>query len=60
VSITWGPGLGWYMSFVAFVILLIGLFLLFRYRTDPPEPVPVSTPAAAPAAAAPQTTPPSP
>jgi hypothetical protein len=44
---------------VAFVILLIGLIFLFRYRTDPPEPAPVSTPAAAPPAAAPQTTPPS-
>jgi len=54
VNLTWGPGMGWYLSFAAFVILLIGLLFLFRYRKDPPEPVPVSTPA--PAAGAPQTT----
>jgi len=59
VNLSWGAGVGWYLSFVAFVILLIGLIFLFRYRTDPPEPAPVSTPAAAPAAGAPQTTPPS-
>ena len=52
-SITWGPGVGWYLSFGAFVVLLIGLIILLRYRQDPPEPVPVSTPAPAPAATAP-------
>lgn len=55
-NFSWGPGLGWYLSFAAFAILLVGLILLLRYRKDPPEPAPVSTPSPAPAAATPQTT----
>jgi len=57
IDLTWGPGSGWYVSFVSFVILLIGLVLLLRYRKDPPEPAPVSTPAPTPGAAAPQSAP---
>ena len=45
VSLTWGAGTGWYLSFVAFVILLIGVIMLFLYRKDPAEPAPVAAPA---------------
>lgn len=45
VNLSWGPAIGWYLSFVAFVILLIGIILLSRYRKDP-EPAPVAVPAA--------------
>ncbi|HYA57410.1 MAG TPA: hypothetical protein VEH57_02975 [Thermoplasmata archaeon] len=51
ISQTWGAGSGWYVSIAAFVILLVGIFLLFIWRRDPPEPVPVAAPAAAPGAA---------
>lgn len=60
VKLTWGPALGWYVSFVAFVILLVGVAFLFRNRRDPPEPspvavsVPVPTPAPQSAQAVPE------
>jgi len=56
VNFTWGPGIGWYLSFVAFVILLIGVIFLLRYRMDPAEPAPVAAPAPG---GSPQMTPPS-
>jgi hypothetical protein len=44
-SFTWGPGLGWYLSFGAFAVLLVGLILYAKNRRDPPEPLaPVPTP----------------
>ena len=52
ITFTWGPGIGWYLSFVAFVILLIGVVFLFLYRKDPASPAPVSAPAAEAAPAA--------
>jgi len=45
VKTTWGPAIGWYLSFGAFVILLIGMILLWRYRKDPAEPAPTTVPA---------------
>ena len=45
VSLDWGPGVGWYLAIVAFVILLVGVILLFLYRKDPAEPAPVAAPA---------------
>jgi hypothetical protein len=47
ISTTWGPAIGWYLSFVAFVILLIGLIFLFLYRKEPPQPA-ATPPATAP------------
>ena len=52
-SLNWGPAVGWYLAFGAFVVILIGLILLMRYRKDPAEPVPVAAPAAVPSAAPP-------
>jgi hypothetical protein len=49
---SWGPAIGWYIAFVAFVILLIGVILFFLYRK---EPTPAAAPAPAPAS---PTTPP--
>jgi len=37
-TLTWGPGLGWYLSIGAFVLLLVGGILLLLYRKDPPTP----------------------
>lgn len=55
VNLTWGPAIGWYLAFAAFVVLLIGVILLIRNRKDP-EPVPVSVPSAStPAPTAPPT-----
>jgi len=62
-NFTWGPGIGWYLALVAFVILLIGAILIFRSRRDP-EPAPATVPAPAPVgsgapmAAAPPASPP--
>lgn len=62
-SSTWGPGVGWYLTIGAFVVLLIGLFILIRARKDTPEPAPVSVPAptgtASSGASSPTTPPPS-
>jgi hypothetical protein len=59
-TLSWGPSIGWYIAIVAFVILLIGVILLFRYRKDPAEPVPVAAPAPTTGTSTPtQTTPPS-
>jgi len=44
VTITWGPGIGWYLSIVAFVILLVGVILLTRYRREPPQPMTAPAP----------------
>jgi hypothetical protein len=44
-SVTWGPAVGWYLAIGAFVLLLIGVVFLLRYRRDPPAPVPAAAPA---------------
>jgi len=59
VSLNWGPAIGWYLAFVAFVILLIGVILLFLYRKDPAEPAPVAVPAPTGTGTPTQVTPPS-
>ncbi|MCI4347636.1 MAG: hypothetical protein L3J97_03330 [Thermoplasmata archaeon] len=38
LSTTWGPSVGWYCAIVAFVLLLVGLIILFMYRKEPPQP----------------------
>lgn len=43
---TWGPAIGWYFAFVAFVVLLIGLVLLFLWRKEPPQPAAAAPPSA--------------
>lgn len=54
-SASWGAGIGWYLSFVAFALLLVGVILFYVFRREPPKP------AAAPSATAPGApTPPSP
>lgn len=59
VSFNWGPGVGWYLSIGAFVILLVGVVLLFIGRKEPsaPTPAPEST-APTPAATQPPSSPP--
>jgi len=52
VSLNWGPAIGWYLAFVAFVIVLVGVVLLFLGRKELPAPAP------APASPAPAATPP--
>jgi hypothetical protein len=52
---TWGPALGWYLSIVAVVFLLVGAILLFRARRESPAPTTVPAPAAAPSAVPPST-----
>ncbi|MGA8276327.1 MAG: hypothetical protein WB852_08570 [Thermoplasmata archaeon] len=44
ITTTWGPGIGWYLSIVAFVILLVGVILLARYRREPPQPMTAPAP----------------
>jgi len=39
---SWGPSLGWYLSIVSLVILLVGAILLLRFRRNPPGPAPVA------------------
>jgi len=57
VNLSWGPAIGWYLSFLAFAVLLVGVVLLYLNRRDPPEsssvsaPEPVSVPAPTPQAA---------
>jgi hypothetical protein len=48
VNFDWGPAIGWYLSIVAFVLLLVGVILLARYRREPPQAVtaPSSSPPA--------------
>lgn len=47
-SFTWGPTTGWYLSFAAFVILLIGVIFLLLSRKEPSvAAAPSSTTAAA-------------
>jgi len=54
ISLNWGPAVGWYLSIVAFVLLLVGVILLMRARHDP-SPAPTSMPApGTPAMAPPQ------
>ena len=59
LKLTWGPGMGWYLAFGAFVILLIGAVVLARARKEPPSPAPTTVPAPAegPVATVPSTTP---
>jgi len=49
---TWGPGIGWYLTIGAFVVLLIGTVVLMRARKDdvmaPAAPAAPSAPAAPP------------
>lgn len=49
-TLTWGPGIGWYLAIGAFALLIVGLIVLALARKEPPSPVPVSTPAPAGAA----------
>jgi len=53
VSLDWGPAIGWYLSIVAFVVLLIGVILLFLYRKEPPQPAATPPPTAPASSAAP-------
>lgn len=46
-TLSWGPGIGWYLAIVAFVLLLVGMIVLARARKDPSEPASVA-PAAPP------------
>jgi hypothetical protein len=39
-SYSWGPLIGWYLSLVAFAILVVGVILLLLYRRNPPRPAP--------------------
>lgn len=55
INLTWGPAIGWYLAFAAFVILLIGVIFLFLNRREPAEPAPATVPAPA---ATPAPTPP--
>jgi hypothetical protein len=57
-NISWGPAIGWYLALGAFVVLLVGIILIFRYRRDPPSPAPAATPA--PSVAASTSPPPAP
>ena len=43
-SVIWGPSIGWYLSVLACVVFFIGTLILFLYRRDPPEPVPLGAP----------------
>ncbi len=54
-TVTWGPAIGWYLALAGFVVMLVGIILILRYRTDPPAPAPTTmpAPAGAPAAAPP-------
>jgi|GEM_PF-654518 len=54
-TVTWGPAIGWYLALAGFVVMLIGIILILRYRKDPPAPAPTTmpAPAGAPAAAPP-------
>ncbi|MGA8604742.1 MAG: hypothetical protein WB788_06760 [Thermoplasmata archaeon] len=46
-TLTWGPGIGWYLAIVAFVLFLVGMIVLARAQKEPPQPVAaVSTPTA--------------
>jgi len=53
-SWTWGPGIGWYLGLVAFVILLVGLIVIIMARKDTgpapaaTSPAPTSSPSGAP------------
>ena len=44
-TLTWGPGIGWYLAIGAFVVFLVGMIILARARREPLEPAPVSVPA---------------
>lgn len=44
MKLTWGPTTGWYLAFVAFVVLLIGAIVLFGARKEPTSPAPTSVP----------------
>ncbi|MGA7650182.1 MAG: hypothetical protein WB984_02870 [Thermoplasmata archaeon] len=44
-TLTWGPGVGWYLAIGAFVLLLVGVILVVLFRKDPPAPVPAANPA---------------
>lgn len=45
-TLTWGPGIGWYLAIVAFVLLLVGMIVLARARREPPAPAVAAVPAA--------------
>jgi hypothetical protein len=63
VSYNWGPAIGWYLSIVAFVILLIGVILLFIGHKKSPAVATTTAPASTapvPATPPPPTSPPVP
>lgn len=47
ITLTWGPTTGFYIAIGAFVVLLIGVILLFLWRKEAPQPM--AMPPAAPA-----------
>ncbi len=51
-GLSWGPAIGWYLAIGAFVVFLIGLLILLRFRSDP-EPAPMTAPASTAPAASP-------
>jgi hypothetical protein len=46
-TLSWGPGIGWYLAIGAFVVLLVGMIILMLARKNPPEPTPTAVPAPA-------------
>lgn len=55
---SWGPALGWYFAFVAFVLLLIGLIVLLMARKEPSGVAASPTTSTPAAPAAPPSSPP--
>jgi hypothetical protein len=43
-TLTWGPGIGWYLTIGAFVIFLVGMIILARARKEPASPAPAAAP----------------
>ncbi len=41
-TLTWGPGIGWYLAIVAVVLFLVGMIVLARARSEPPAPAVVA------------------
>ncbi len=41
-SLTWGAGIGWYLSIGAFVLFLVGVIALMRAGKSPPEAAPTT------------------
>jgi len=37
-TLTWGPGIGWYLAIGAFVLFLVGMFVLRQGQKEPAQP----------------------